>query len=752
MTRDLRTDEARNELASWVAGCFTMQEIPLVVMSGVDQDLFVPWMAGLVRGCVIRSYDPYPVTRFIETLDRLDYVFLRLTDDIPDDVYLLARDYALDRETPLRTRLGSHEIHPDHRLAIFIDAAALGRLDEHLASVLMRACTVNMSRAGEEPRRAAEPGPLERVEDAVQICDRYYGNGRFLFRGQTRDWPLAAPIHRITGERDHRREAQRTLDFVGWLAGGNSLIEGDPLSEDQALAVAQHHGLRTPLLDVSRNPRIAAFFATHGADAEADREGVLYIFHEADLKKHMNLDGDLGDELGRGLIEPKVGALRRIRHQQGLFFESRPWLIEDLVLARLRFSHKPRGMATEELFAPPREFIYPPPSALERVVETYLLVDEASGVSERDADEVYPAPQPTFDSTGLAQRAYLDEPGTPQPPLVKPHQTLDGYAGMLALSCSHLLAHQAHYLTAVLDGGQFLRDGSLTVDVFRELRRHLRGAHAHMNKPHATRIDAVPLLSIRDLVDGLALYHDVRSGSSNVTGAQFDAHLAKPYPRLRAAYACADHWLGDLAWDAFPIAAAFALNCRQPVKAYLDALVEIGRHGGEFLARYDAASGAQILSQWTGHEPIAVDDLLQQIPLPPFQQRAIDRLRNWRKAHPDRVADLGPFLFRQQDLETVRELMPQFTIHSGCELRVLKHDTDIAQAVYPISMEASLFEGLCGVATTMRCQATACVWNRFRICGRLPAAPASPGECTHRETLEKTYKLSVEQLDAFVAS
>src|SRR5215831_9586661 len=105
MLRDIHTEQGRNELAYRVAKCFEMKEVPLIVAATRDQEVFVPWMAGSLGGRGIRSYDAFPLTRFLESLDRLDYVFLRLEDDVPDDLYLLARDYALDREAPLRTRL-----------------------------------------------------------------------------------------------------------------------------------------------------------------------------------------------------------------------------------------------------------------------------------------------------------------------------------------------------------------------------------------------------------------------------------------------------------------------------------------------------------------------------------------------------------------------------------------------------------------------------------------------------------------------
>lgn len=752
MERDVHTEQGKNELAHRVAMSFEMKEVPLIVATRRDQETFIPWMANLLGGRTIRSWDAYPVTQFIESLDRLDYVFLRFEGEVNDDLYLLGRDYALDRNAPLITRLGSHSIHPDHRLAIFVDSITWSKFAEDLAGLLSRACTLVYQSLDESPdnQKQTEPRVFESVKEAVLWCDRYYGNGHFLFRGQARDWPLTASIHRLSNEAEHAREAKRTLDFIGWMIGDNKLLERTRLSEDQAAAVAQHHRLKTALVDVSRNARVGAFFATHGPDVEPNGEGILYVFHEGDLRRYMNLEGELGERLGRGLLEPKIEALRRIRHQQGLFFESRPWLIQDLILAKLRFRQNPRGIGISEGFAPPREFIYPPPSSLERVVETYLLIEEVIGIPAGEIDTAQRPPDPSFDSAAFAARAFLDEL-EPRPPLPlrHPHQTLDLYAGILALTCSHLLAHQALYLSALLEAGRLLRGGTLTPELFGELKKRLISLQTHLSKGRPTKIADVPDLSIRDLVDGLAIYHDIRSGNPEVGPAQFNHALLTNYRRLRKAYACAEHWLGDLAWEGFPIAAAFALNCRDPVRSFLDAIVEIGKRGGDFLARYGAKQQAQILAEWAGHDPISIDALMQQIPLPIFHRRAIDRFEAWQKKYPDRVADLGPFLFKQEDTETARELMPQLTLNKDFEVRALQHDADLAEMVYPLSAEISILEGLVGLESTMRCNLEECPFHRFRVCGRIPSIPPEPESCAHRRNLEEQYMLTPERLEAF---
>ena len=100
--------------------CFEMEEVLLVIATRRDQQELVPWMAGLLRGGLSIPCRPTRAPAFWKRSNRLDYLFLLLAGEIPDDLYLLARDYALDRESPLRSRFGTHRVHAQHRLAIFV--------------------------------------------------------------------------------------------------------------------------------------------------------------------------------------------------------------------------------------------------------------------------------------------------------------------------------------------------------------------------------------------------------------------------------------------------------------------------------------------------------------------------------------------------------------------------------------------------------------------------------------------------------
>lgn len=104
---------------------------------------------------------------------------------------------------------------------------------------------------------------VEDVRKALRIAKALRDMGKFdMFRGQIRNFPVCPSVFRQGVD---RASAVSRLDrFSAWINGTPELasLHWNP---DAILAVAQHYGIPTPMLDFSFEPDVAAFFAADGA-------------------------------------------------------------------------------------------------------------------------------------------------------------------------------------------------------------------------------------------------------------------------------------------------------------------------------------------------------------------------------------------------------------------------------------------------------------------------------------------------------
>jgi len=119
------------------------------------------------------------------------------------------------------------------------------------------------------------------------LCSKYRGNYQWLFRGQANsEWCLLPKAGR------QEFVNYQDLDtFRAWCRRAVAFIDL-PTNEWNRLAIAQHYGLATRLLDWTVNPLVAAYFAVSGT---SESDSCIYCLN---ISKTKQIDPD-EDKIGK---------------------------------------------------------------------------------------------------------------------------------------------------------------------------------------------------------------------------------------------------------------------------------------------------------------------------------------------------------------------------------------------------------------------------------------------------------------------
>ncbi len=116
------------------------------------------------------------------------------------------------------------------------------------------------------------------VSEFIDVATWVYSSDKVLFRGQTReaDWPLIPAVgRRMPGSRVPWRETEILEEFRRESLPYLHIV---PSNDWQWLALAQHNGLPTRLLDWTRNSLAALWFAV-GKPPVGDQPGIVWALY-----------------------------------------------------------------------------------------------------------------------------------------------------------------------------------------------------------------------------------------------------------------------------------------------------------------------------------------------------------------------------------------------------------------------------------------------------------------------------------------
>jgi len=214
------------------------------------------------------------------------------------------------------------------------------------------------------------------LKDALKLAMRLRDAGDYdLFRGQSHNF---APIPSIFRGGDRTLAIQRLEQFHSWL-GERPELSSLHGNRDAVLAVAQHYGIPTPLLDFTTEPSIAAFFAQCGERVPrgekrtgtiicGSRKQIRDSWADLNARHRTRAEGDLVR-----IVEIDVRNLWRLKAQHGLFLDVRVdenMFVMFTYLLHIEFPLKP--VPEPEGY----ELIYPAnKSHLELLLDQYFLVE-----------------------------------------------------------------------------------------------------------------------------------------------------------------------------------------------------------------------------------------------------------------------------------------------------------------------------------------------------------------------------------------
>lgn len=167
---------------------------------------------------------------------------------------------------------------------------------------------------------SAKVASWEELLKTLQGADFKKTKNDLVYRGHAgHDWQLSSTLGRLFdgGDIPSDKRAKLLRQFKLSMRGRGYDL-GPLQTEEEVWAVGQHHGLKTPLLDWTRSPFVALFFAFSKYENQSENESnpsrAIFCMNKTKLEE--DLGEDFVDEL---FLEPEDHRNSRLVNQSGLF-------------------------------------------------------------------------------------------------------------------------------------------------------------------------------------------------------------------------------------------------------------------------------------------------------------------------------------------------------------------------------------------------------------------------------------------------
>lgn len=145
-----------------------------------------------------------------------------------------------------------------------------------------------------------------------------HSSANYVFRGQQNfEWDLIPKIGRPEFSKNVPIYFKEEDIIRSWLRYSGHLLRNNPVDEWDELTLAQHHGLATRLLDWTKNPLVALYFATFDLNLKNDASVFIMDFKNKVLKTKEMGPFDKKPIIS-GVFYPK-GLSARVINQRGVF-------------------------------------------------------------------------------------------------------------------------------------------------------------------------------------------------------------------------------------------------------------------------------------------------------------------------------------------------------------------------------------------------------------------------------------------------